>query len=79
VIASNYGKAQHPGWYYNLLAHPHAELALGGRRRMVVAELATGQERAQLWARALTYYPGWKSYQRRHQDRQIGVFLLRYP
>jgi deazaflavin-dependent oxidoreductase (nitroreductase family) len=79
VIASNYGKARHPGWYYNLLAQPRADLVVGGRPRMVVAELTTGQARAQLWERALAYYPGWQNYQRRHQDRQIGVFLLRDP
>src|SRR3954452_10840670 len=26
VIASNYGQAHHPGWYYNLRAHPEATL-----------------------------------------------------
>jgi len=58
VIASNYGKARHPGWYDDLPAHPRAELVVGGRPRMVVADQTTGQARAQLWERALTYYPG---------------------
>jgi len=76
VIASNYGKAQRPGWYYNLLSHPRAELRVHGRSRTVVAELTTGQRRAHLWERGLALYPGWERYQARHEDREIGVFLL---
>ena len=79
LVASKGGAPDHPLWYYNLLANPHAELVVGGRTRMVVAELTTGQARVRLWERALGYYPGWQSYQRRHPDRQIGVFLLRSP
>jgi deazaflavin-dependent oxidoreductase (nitroreductase family) len=76
VIASNYGKVQRPGWYYNLLSHPRAELRVHGRSWTVVAELTTGQRRAHLWERALALYPGWERYQARQQDREIGVFLL---
>jgi deazaflavin-dependent oxidoreductase (nitroreductase family) len=76
VIASNFGKAQHPGWYYNLLAHPRAKLLVHGRSRIVVAELTTGQRRAQLWECGLRFYPGWRHYQARQEDREIGVFLL---
>jgi hypothetical protein len=28
VIASNFGRPQHPGWYYNLRAHPLAVISL---------------------------------------------------
>ena len=79
VIASNYGRAKHPAWYHNLLTHPRAELRVHGRSRMVVAELTTGQRRAQLWERGLALNPGWRHYQARQEDREIGVFLLREP
>jgi F420H(2)-dependent quinone reductase len=76
VIASNYGKAQRPGWYYNLLSHPRAELRVHSRSQTVVAGLTTGQRRAPLWERGLALYPRWERYQGRHEDREIGVFLL---
>jgi deazaflavin-dependent oxidoreductase (nitroreductase family) len=79
VIASNYGKARHPDWYHNLLRHPQAELRVSGRSRTVVAELTTGRRRAQLWERGLALNPGWRHYQARQEDREIGVFLLREP
>jgi deazaflavin-dependent oxidoreductase (nitroreductase family) len=76
VIASNYGKAQRPGWYYNLLSHPRAQLRVHGRSRTVVAELTTGQRRAPLWEHARALYPGWERAQARQEAREIGVFLL---
>ena len=77
VLASNYGQRRHPGLYYNLLTYPGAELVVNGRSRPVVAELTTGRRRARLWARALTFFPGWGQYQARQRGREIGVFLLR--
>jgi deazaflavin-dependent oxidoreductase (nitroreductase family) len=75
-IASNYEKARHPAWYHNLLTHPRAELLVHGRCRTVVAELTTGEGRAQLWETGLAIYPGWRHYQARHEHREIGAFLL---
>jgi hypothetical protein len=31
VIASNFGQYKNPSWYYNLRAHPHAEIVFEGR------------------------------------------------
>ena len=77
VIASNFGKAQHPAWYGNLLAHPLARLRVHGRTTRVIAELTTGRQRAQLWERGLAFVPGWEDYQAWQEDREIGIFLLR--
>jgi deazaflavin-dependent oxidoreductase (nitroreductase family) len=77
VIASNFGKAQHPSWYGNLLAQPLAELRVNGQSRKVVAELTKGRQRAQLWERGLAFYPGWQRYQEWQEGREIGIFLLR--
>lgn len=76
VIASNYAQTQHPGWYYNLRAHPEAEVEVRGERRAVTARLAHGDERAALWARGLQIYPGWRQYEARANHREIGVFVL---
>ena len=77
VIASNFGRGQHPAWYGNLRAQPRAALRVHGRSTTVVAELATGRLRAQLWQRGLAFFPGWQRYQAWQQDREIGIFLLR--
>lgn len=76
VIASNYGQLQHPSWYYNLLAHPEAEISVHGETWRVVAHEAEGEERERLWRRGLRVYPGWSGYERRAGERGIPVIVL---
>jgi deazaflavin-dependent oxidoreductase (nitroreductase family) len=53
LIASNYGGARHPGWYYNLAAHPDCELHLGPRGGPFVAHQVEGAERDRLYSLAV--------------------------
>ena len=53
LIASNYGGARHPGWYYNLAAHPDCELHVGPRGGSFVAHEVEGAERDRLYALAV--------------------------
>ena len=76
VVASNYGKPQHPAWYHNLRADPHAELVVDGLPTRVVAHEADGAEREHLWREGLRYYPGWAAYERRAAPRRIPVLVL---
>ncbi len=76
VIASNYGKRNHPAWYHNLRANPRAELIVHGATTPVVAREAEGAEREYLWAESLQYYPGWAAYERRAAPRRIPVLVL---
>ena len=76
VIASNWGQRQHPGWYYNLSAHPEATVAVGGVSRRVRAHEATGKERDRLWQQDLEIYPGRSAYARRAANRRIPVVVL---
>jgi deazaflavin-dependent oxidoreductase (nitroreductase family) len=76
VIASNYGQLHHPSWYYNLLAHPEAEIDVEGTTWRVVAREAQGEERRRLWQRGLEVYPGWSGYERRSGERRIPVMVL---
>ena len=76
VIASNYGKPHHPAWYHNLRADPHAELVADGVTTRVVAHEAEGAERDQLWREALSFWPGWTTYERRAAPRRIPVLVL---
>lgn len=77
VYASGYGRnARPPGWYYNLRAHPEAELAVDGVAHRVRAYEAEGEERERLWREALEVYPGFAGYQRRVGTRRIPVMVL---
>ena len=62
LTASNYGGARHPGWYYNLLAHPECELHIGPRGGQFVAREIEGAERDRLFALAVDLYPGYDKY-----------------
>ena len=48
VVASNAGADSDPAWWLNLLAHPDAEVEIGGRPRPVRARQATTEEAARL-------------------------------
>jgi deazaflavin-dependent oxidoreductase (nitroreductase family) len=49
IAASNAGSSRHPGWYYNLLAHPDVTFGGTPMRATVVAK---EDERQRLWALA---------------------------
>jgi deazaflavin-dependent oxidoreductase (nitroreductase family) len=76
VIASNYGQARHPSWYYNLLADPTGEVAVGGVTRRFRATIAEGESRDRIWQAGLRIYPGWSQYERRASHRKIEIFVL---
>jgi deazaflavin-dependent oxidoreductase (nitroreductase family) len=62
VIASNYGQAKHPSWYYNLLEHPECELLTDGRRSRFIARPTEGADHDRLFALAEGYYSGYTTY-----------------
>jgi deazaflavin-dependent oxidoreductase (nitroreductase family) len=76
VIASNFGQAHHPAWYYNLRANPEGLVKIDTETRRFRAREATGEARARIWEQGLKVYPGWSQYERRAANRDIAVFLL---
>jgi deazaflavin-dependent oxidoreductase (nitroreductase family) len=77
VIASNFGQARQPAWYYNLRQHPGAEIVVDGTRQRVQAVEADGQRRTEIWEEGLRVYPGFRQYERRAAHREIAVFVLK--
>ena len=75
VMASNYGRENHPAWSGNLLADPRARVEVAGERREVIARLATAEERREMWPRLLELYPAWKNYET-WTDREFRLFCL---
>jgi F420H(2)-dependent quinone reductase len=75
VIGSNAGHSRTPAWSLNLKAHPEAEVEVGRKRIPVLAWIAGGAERADLWRRHNEQYSGFDEYEAR-TDRDIAVFVL---
>ncbi len=89
VIASNWGQAGHPAWYYNMKANSRVTIrggdgsagadglagADGSANRLYVARELVGAERAAAWARAVALYPGYQGYAAR-AGREIPVMAL---
>jgi deazaflavin-dependent oxidoreductase (nitroreductase family) len=75
LVASKGGYPKNPAWFHNLLAHPDTAVQVGSRRQDVHARVATGEERARLWALMLGVYGGYADYQRR-TEREIPLVIL---
>ena len=75
VVASQGGAPQHPGWYFNLVADPVAEVQIGRRRFPVTARTVSEAEKAAVWPRLVAIYPPYEAYQRR-TTRSIPVMRL---
>ena len=76
VIASNFGRAHNPGWYYNLKAHPECEMLFKGKTEKYIAREVTGNEYEKYWQMAVSYYKGYDKYKERAAPRHIPVMLL---
>lgn len=75
VIGSNAGHAKVPAWSLNLKANPGAEVEVGRQRLKVLARVAQGEERAELWRKANEQYSGFDDYAER-TGRDIALFVL---
>jgi deazaflavin-dependent oxidoreductase (nitroreductase family) len=76
LIASNWGGARHPGWYYNLSANPDARLWMAGTHMNCAAREANTEERTRIWSSATGIYPGYETYALRANRRRIPVLVL---
>jgi len=74
VIASNFGGAQHPGWYYNLVAHPACTL---GGYAFVAREVTDETEYTRLYGVAERYYAGFADYRARTDLVGRAIPMLR--
>ena len=75
VVASQAGRAEHPMWYLNLLAHPEVVVQVRSDRRPMHARVADPDERDQLWPRLVDLYADFDSYQS-WTERVIPVVVL---
>jgi F420H(2)-dependent quinone reductase len=75
VVTSNAGSQTDPAWFRNLRAHPEAEVEIAGRRRRVLARVATNEEASRLWPRLDAANPNYADY-RANAGRPIPIVIL---
>src|SRR5260221_4663564 len=63
IFATHGGLPTNPNWFYNLVAHPEATVEVGTEPFDVTAEVITGEERDQLYARDVERAPVLAEYQ----------------
>lgn len=75
LIATSFGRAHNPGWYFNLKAHPECVVRFNGRAVTFIARETDGDEREKYWQMGLSYYEGYENYKDR-AGRKIPVMVL---
>lgn len=75
VAGTSFARERHPGWTYNLLAHPDAEITVRGRLLHVHASLLGDDERDAAWRLIETQWPGYRAYER-ESGRVVRLFRL---
>jgi deazaflavin-dependent oxidoreductase (nitroreductase family) len=76
VIASNYGRERHPGWFYNVRAHPSVEVRAAGCVGRYSAQVTEGADRERLWTLSKQLTKAYADYERRAGGRKIPVVRL---
>lgn len=76
LIASSFGRAHNPAWYYNLKKHPECEAAVQGRVSKYLARETQGDEYQKYWQMAVGLYAGYEKYKERAAPRHIPIMLL---
>ena len=75
VVASNWGRDEHPAWYHNLRSTPEADLTRDGTTERCRASVLTGAEREEYWGMLTDRYVGYDRHQQR-TDRRFPVVRL---
>jgi F420H(2)-dependent quinone reductase len=75
VINTNAGHERVPAWSLNLTANPAGEVEIGRDSHRVVARVAEGEEREDLWRRHNEQYGGFDMY-KENIDRRPEVWVL---
>jgi deazaflavin-dependent oxidoreductase (nitroreductase family) len=76
VFASKAGAPTNPDWFYNLRAHPDAEIEVGTETVRVQARVAEGEEADRIWDHQKQLFPNFAEYEKTAGGRKIPVVLL---
>ena len=75
VVGSNGGDDRTPAWVLNLQAAPDVEVERRGERNAYRAVIASPDQRADMWPRAVAIYKSYDAYQAR-TTREIPLVVL---
>ena len=75
VVASNAGQDHHPAWLYNIQSNPEVRVEVGSRRMYAKARVATPDERATFWPRAVAMFRTYETYAKR-TSRHISLVVV---
>jgi deazaflavin-dependent oxidoreductase (nitroreductase family) len=75
IVASNWGKGYHPGWFYNLMQQGKTEIQLKDREIRVKASQASGNDYDRLWKFVTSQNDYYSRYQKQ-ADRKIPIIIL---
>lgn len=78
LVASYGGDDRHPAWFLNLRDDPDVTVTMAGEETTMRARVATGEEKAALWASVVGAYRGYARYQR-NTGRDIPLVVLEHP
>jgi deazaflavin-dependent oxidoreductase (nitroreductase family) len=75
VVASNFGRPDHPAWSTNLMHHPQATVTYRRQTFAVEAHLLTPEEKTEMWPKLTAMWPVYDRYVERSK-RDLRVFRL---
>lgn len=75
IVASNWGKPSHPGWFFNLMAQGTASVQIKDRLLKVSARQVDEQDYERLWKYVTSRNPFYVRYQEQ-AGRQIPLVML---
>jgi deazaflavin-dependent oxidoreductase (nitroreductase family) len=75
IVASNWGKPNHPGWFYNLLMTPHTTIQVKSKTIVVQAHPAEDDEYPRLWQLVTEHNRSYVKYQQ-GLHRRIPIVIL---
>jgi deazaflavin-dependent oxidoreductase (nitroreductase family) len=75
LVASYGGDDRHPAWFLNLRDNPDVELEMRGKKRPMLARVATAEEKSALWPDVTEAYKGYAQYQTK-TERDIPLVIL---
>jgi deazaflavin-dependent oxidoreductase (nitroreductase family) len=75
LVASKGGDPNHPTWYLNLSADPQVTVQVGSDIFAARARTATPEEKPALWAKMVSVFPTYETYQTK-TSREIPLIIL---
>jgi F420H(2)-dependent quinone reductase len=75
VVGSNWGKDNHPGWFFNLKSRPDTTIQIGNRVIQVHSYEVDGDEYERLWKFVTAQNNFYVNYQA-HTNRNIPIVIL---